>query len=419
MQDFFAFHDAYAFNPGERNKLLGRFAGPMAGRVFKFGKQNDMIPFNFQDLGSIEARGQSMANRGIFVGFWVGNRDHLTDQGFEDIGESLEFRGIGNFGSFFRCSFCHDNLRVIGMRLNKISPTLKSRTARYAGRMKMRFSLVHGLQTLALCALTACQTANPQDPAYSGDLRPAAVDASAESLVVMSYNIHHGQGSDGVFDLARIAQLILDAEPDLVALQEVDVRTRRASGVDQAAELARLTGMHVAFARAIRYSGGEYGDAVLSRYPILKVDRLALRAQPEHEARVAVVALLSLPKSGRKIRFVSTHLDHTKDPADRIAQANQLLELLGSEPSSKLPTLLVGDLNAQPDSTPIDRLLTRFDSAAPLGTFTFPADQPDIQIDWILMSAQHGWQVSEIRVVPEVVASDHRPLWARLALSEQ
>ena len=89
------------------------------------------------------------------------------------------------------------------------------------------------------------------------------------SLRVMTYNIHIGKGMDGKADLARIAGVIKSADVDVVALQEVDVKTRR-SGVesDQLKELAKLTGMHGVFAKARDFDGGEYGQAVLSRRPI-------------------------------------------------------------------------------------------------------------------------------------------------------
>lgn len=77
--------------------------------------------------------------------------------------------------------------------------------------------------------------------------------ATCQELRVLTYNIHHGEGTDGKFDLDRIAKLISAQEPDLVALQEIDVKTARASGVDQAAKLAKLTGMHYAFGRFMKY----------------------------------------------------------------------------------------------------------------------------------------------------------------------
>ena len=93
---------------------------------------------------------------------------------------------------------------------------------------------------------------------------------TAPRLRVLTYNIHHAEGVDGKFDLGRIARLIKKEKPDLVAVQEVDVKTRRSDGVDQAAELARLTGMHYFFGKFMDYNGGEYGQMVLSKHPIVR-----------------------------------------------------------------------------------------------------------------------------------------------------
>src|SRR5688572_8882435 len=90
------------------------------------------------------------------------------------------------------------------------------------------------------------------------------------TLRVLTYNIHHGEGTDGVFDLARIAEVIKSARADLVALQEVDQGTDRAGGVNQLDELARLTGMHAEFGKAMDYMNGGYGVAVLSRWPLVR-----------------------------------------------------------------------------------------------------------------------------------------------------
>src|SRR5215510_13900586 len=75
---------------------------------------------------------------------------------------------------------------------------------------------------------------------------------------VLTYNIHHGEGTDGKVDLPRIANVIKSVSPDIIALQEVDQGTARAGGIDQPAELARLTGMEVVFGRNIDYQGGGF-----------------------------------------------------------------------------------------------------------------------------------------------------------------
>src|ERR1700674_4525771 len=79
---------------------------------------------------------------------------------------------------------------------------------------------------------------------------------------VLTYNIHHGQGTDGRFDLSRLAGVMKRVQPDVVALQEVDRGTERSGGVDQLAELERLTDMHAEFGKTMDYSGGRHGGGV-------------------------------------------------------------------------------------------------------------------------------------------------------------
>jgi len=120
--------------------------------------------------------------------------------------------------------------------------------------------LRYGWRGMLVAALVFSTTALMQgSEAGSGD---------APRLRVLSYNIHHGEGVDHKLDLQRIAGVIKSVNPDLVALQEVDKGTQRANRVDQPVELARLTGMKVVFGGNIRYEGGDYGNAVLSRLPI-------------------------------------------------------------------------------------------------------------------------------------------------------
>ncbi|MBC8405084.1 MAG: endonuclease/exonuclease/phosphatase family protein [Planctomycetes bacterium] len=257
------------------------------------------------------------------------------------------------------------------------------------------------LSLLLLFTLASCQGVNQTTP------------TDTPSVVVLSYNIHHGEGNDGVFDLQRLADVIRDSNADLVALQEVDVKTDRANGVNQATELARLTGMHCYFGRSIHFSNGEYGDAVLSRWRIEVEERIPLPAAPNHEKRVAVAITVTVPSTQQKIRFVSTHLDHTEDPADRIAQAKALCGMIfpGSD-----PTILAGDLNAQPGSAPIQVFEQYLESAAPVGLLTFPAEKPVKQIDWIFLTAENEWKVHRIATIDEKIASDHLPLLAEISL---
>ena len=234
-------------------------------------------------------------------------------------------------------------------------------------------------------------------------------------LRILSYNIHHGEGIDGQFDLPRLARVISQANPDLVALQEVDQRTRRADGIDQAAELGRLTGLHAVFGEAMPYQGGSYGEAVLSRWPILGSTNHALPSQPRSEPRAALEVRVRLPGSSQVIRFIGTHLDHQSDSTNRLDQSAQILRALMNADG---PILLVGDLNAERDKAEIRMLLDGgFADLGPEGD-TFPSEDPDVRIDYILARPPNQWVVVERRVLDERIASDHRPILVVLELLE-
>lgn len=108
-----------------------------------------------------------------------------------------------------------------------------------------------------------------RQPAARISLKPPA---SIQTLRVMTYNIHVGIGMDKKLDLARIAGVINAQHPDLVGLQEADRGVLRTQRIDEIAELAKLTRMDYDFAFNLRYQGGQYGVAILSRFPIMAID---------------------------------------------------------------------------------------------------------------------------------------------------
>ena len=253
----------------------------------------------------------------------------------------------------------------------------------------------------ALCCLVAC-CVGCQSPAPSVAHRPPA-------LRVLTYNTHHGEGTDGVLDLERIARVINESGADLVALQEIDDRAARTGSVDQAAEYARLTGMHHAFAPFMDFQGGRYGLAVLSRYPIDNAYAITL-PDGMHEPRVALAADIDIPGAGA-VTFVNLHLDWLREDTERYAQAQALIGAL----DGFHPVILAGDFNDTPDS----RTMRLFDetytnAAKPEGARpTFPAGDPDIEIDFIMYRPAPEW-VGQAQVLDETVASDHRPVLAVL-----
>ncbi len=230
-------------------------------------------------------------------------------------------------------------------------------------------------------------------------------------LVVMCYNIHHGRGGDGVINLSRIADVILESKADLVALQEVDVETGRSGGVDQVQELARLTGMHGAFALARPYDGGLYGQAVLSRWPIEEMQVSQLPGPTPTDERIAGMASIAGGSPFPDLLFVTTHLHHA-DAALRLEQAKHLVEILAGR---ELPdAILAGDFNAVPGSQTMQMILEQWEDTTSPGALTFPATNPDRKIDWILLPGGHHWRVVSSEVIPEAVASDHRPVVIKL-----
>ncbi len=234
-------------------------------------------------------------------------------------------------------------------------------------------------------------------------LRPAE---AKPTLRVLCYNVHHGEGTDGKVDLPRLARVIRAADPDLVALQEVDRKTKRTGGVDQTAELARLTGLHGRFGRAIDYDGGEYGQAILSRFPLGDGTVHTLPGEPAREQRIAFEVRVTV--GGKELAFVTTHLHH-QEAALRERQAAKLNELFAG---AKVPVVLAGDLNATPDSKVAELLGAKW-TIATTGAklLTYPAAEPTKQLDYVLVRGD-GFRPASSAVIAEAVASDHRPVLA-------
>ena len=245
----------------------------------------------------------------------------------------------------------------------------------------------------------------------SYSLAQQTVDSS-KVIRVLTYNIFHGATMKGDFDLDLIAKVIKSAKPDVVALQEVDFFTNRAKKMDLATELGVRCDMAPLFGKAMAYDGGEYGEGILSSFSFLSTRNHALTARQGKEPRAALEVKIVL-KSGDTVRFVGTHLDHTRDETDRINQARQLNEIFAND---ALPTILAGDLNAQPDSETMQLLFNEWKPSFPANEATFPAKEPRIKIDYILFRPANRWMVLETRVLDAPEASDHCPVLSVLEL---
>lgn len=229
-------------------------------------------------------------------------------------------------------------------------------------------------------------------------------------LRVLTWNIHHGEGTDGKLDLPRLGRVIREARPDIVALQEVDVRTERIKGRDTVRELERLTGMRGVFGPSMPFQGGGYGNAVLVNGTVLGSRVFPIGASEGMEPRSILMVEMRPYRCSLDLAFLSTHFDH-KSEEDRMAGAGVANLPIG------LPAILAGDLNAPPDDLVIGTLLQQWTSATKGPGFpTSPAGNPKYQIDYVLFRPAARWTAVDAKVVDEAVASDHRPLLTVLRL---
>ncbi|MDQ3278866.1 MAG: endonuclease/exonuclease/phosphatase family protein [Bacteroidota bacterium] len=245
-----------------------------------------------------------------------------------------------------------------------------------------------------------------------------AVDTTSE-LRVLSYNIHHANppSRPNEIDMTAIANVIKQQQPHLVALQEVDVYTSRSgSGLHQAEELGKLTGMKVYFAKAIDYGGGAYGVALLSKFPISNTNAhpLPLAEGSTAERRTLGTALITLG-NGKKLVFATTHLDAQSDPANRQLQIAKIVDILKAE---QHPVILTGDFNAVPGTPVINTLDAQFTRTCTTGCdFNIPASAPTRTIDFIAYAPAAKWTVLQHKVIDEKYASDHRPVFALIRIN--
>lgn len=244
---------------------------------------------------------------------------------------------------------------------------------------------------------------------------PAAAGRREQEIRVATFNIHHGSGTDDVFDLEHVAEVIESMEVDVIGLQEVDRHwSERSEFIDEPRWLAKRLGMHVAYGANLDRDPLEpgqprrqYGTAVLSRHPIISDQNTFLPRFDDHEQRGLLETVIVV--RGTKIRFANTHLQHN-DNLEREAQAAAIVDLLGDDPER---TFLVGDINAVPGTPEVETLTDVFvDAWEKVGDgpgYTIPPDAPNRRIDYIFGSGDLAPLRAE---VVSTDASDHLPVFA-------
>jgi len=240
----------------------------------------------------------------------------------------------------------------------------------------------------------------------------------SETIRVLCYNIHYGQGNDGVYDLKRLANVINKAKPDLVALQEVDVVVERSGRVHQLQQLAKLTGLKGRYGPTQHYQGGLYGNAVLSRFPIHNVQ---IQPLPYTDATKQLttyprgaIAVTVKTSNGTPMRFISTHFQHNL-AEDRVAQAKAINKLFVNDDTSV--SILAGDMNATPESEPVKILQEKWTNAIDkTAAPSAPSRNPRSRIDYVFFRGTQ-LRLENSRVITDDMASDHCPVLAVFKLA--
>lgn len=233
---------------------------------------------------------------------------------------------------------------------------------------------------------------------------------------ILTYNVRRCLGTDGRLSPGRIADVIAAYEPDVVALQEVDVGRARTGGIDQAHAIAQALGMQMHFHASLRVLEEKYGNAILTHRPsrLVKAGPLPRgtgRFAPE--PRGALWASINL--GGTDVQIITTHLGLRRK--ERLAQVECLLgpQWLGHA-ACREPVILLGDFNASPRSRAYRHLAACLhDAQATLSVQrakpTFPSRMPILRIDHAFVSRSiHVVRVESLRSPMARVASDHLPL---------
>lgn len=191
----------------------------------------------------------------------------------------------------------------------------------------------------------------------------------------------------------------------------------RTGQVDQPAEYLRLTGMHGRTGRRCPSRVGNTARCCSVGGPSRNPGWCDCRALPGREPRIAVTAFVEVPGVGR-LRWAGCHLDATRSDEDRWEQAGALLR---SSDAIVTRRCSPADFNATPESRVLKRFLDPetgwVDTASAQAGPTSPAEAPRSRIDYLLAHPGTAWKTTRSEVLPESVASDHRPLVVTLCLT--
>jgi endonuclease/exonuclease/phosphatase family metal-dependent hydrolase len=251
--------------------------------------------------------------------------------------------------------------------------------------------------------LAACVARSSRSP-HAVDVPPA----TRAELRCVTWNIRHGQGTDGRIDLERTAATLAGLAPDIVLLQEVDRGCRRSGGVDQAAVLGEQLGLDSVFVAHRPFDGGEYGLALLARPRVIDSRAVPLLAAPR--PLVALEAELDLGLA-EPLTVVVVHLVDTLE--QRAAEAREVAARIALV---RGPWLVGGDFNGPRGTEPLEAFRAGVVATPVEARDTYPAEAPVREIDFLVAGPAEDVEWASAWVPAEALASDHRPVVARLVL---
>lgn len=287
-----------------------------------------------------------------------------------------------------------------------------------------------------LCSMLSYSDSNPTfevlQPTKDGTINKVLNKKEQLELTIASYNIAAGRISSP----EKIGQAIKAMNADFVALAEVDKNTKRSGYKDQIEIIAKEAQMYPVFGKAIDFEGGEFGPALLSKYPIIKSQNFLLPVPGDGRQHVLIVAEVKIPNFSEPVLFMATHLDYKEDATVRMKQVQDINAVSIASINSIFPgiesriKILAGDFN-EVDGTPVMNEIYRYwDNVLEKNpdNRTWPAINPALAIDHILTYKGQKWKVNDIIIPnsnpiwnninwPEI--SDHVPVIAKIKLLEQ
>ena len=236
--------------------------------------------------------------------------------------------------------------------------------------------------------------------------------ADGMELKLMTFNLRFGE----MASMQDFADVINAEAPDIIALQECDWATYRErapkqNGVKFINELSFRTGMFGLYGKAIDYKGGYYGVGILSKYPIVRSERIFLPHDAGTEQRILLEADIELP-DGKIITFVCTHLE-VSSSENRMKQVKFIQSKLGKNTN----IFLCGDMNAVPESDEMQYLCKYWINLAP-DILTHSTKKLDRHIDYMYCRPEKEVELKSCRILPDVKLSDHYPVISEILLKE-